>query len=189
MDDAKTLVPLEGQPAPSAPGEVRRGIGIGIIKATRASSDRQLLDSWIKSMRSPHSRRACEVTGGRFIDLLAKAGVDLRTATVEDVQDALEVLVADVKANSGRQYILRCKSLMSYAHKLGYSPFNAGVTIKVDPLMRHLAERIVGAAEIGDLIGEAIKERDFLLVSVGYARGLRAAELVGLTCGAVILPD
>src|SRR5262245_35626956 len=105
MDDAKTLVPLEGQPAPSAPVEVRRGIGIGIIKATRASSDRQLLDSWIKSMRSPHSRRACEVTGGRFIDLLAKAGVDLRTATVEDVQDALEVLVADVKANSGRQYI------------------------------------------------------------------------------------
>jgi hypothetical protein len=32
---------------------------------------------------------------------------------------------------SARQYVLRIKSLLGYAHALGYTPFNAGATIKV----------------------------------------------------------
>ena len=32
---------------------------------------------------------------------------------------------------SARQYVLRLKSLLGYAHALGYTPFNAGATIKV----------------------------------------------------------
>ena len=38
---------------------------------------------------------------------------------------------AGLSEASARQYVLRIKSLLGYAHALGYTPFNAGATIKV----------------------------------------------------------
>jgi len=55
----------------------------------------------------------------------------LRVATVEDVRDALSNMSADLSEASVRQYVLRVKSLLGYAHALGYTPFNGGATIKV----------------------------------------------------------
>jgi len=55
----------------------------------------------------------------------------LRTATVEDVRDAIVAATIGASAATARQYALRIKSLLSYGHELGYMPFNAGVRIKV----------------------------------------------------------
>ena len=38
-------------------------------------------------------------------------------------------LTADVSEATGRQYKLRVKSLLGYAHRLGYLTFNAGPAI------------------------------------------------------------
>jgi hypothetical protein len=40
-------------------------------------------------------------------------------------------ITAGVAETTGRQYVLRVKSLVGYAHRLGYAPFNAGATIRV----------------------------------------------------------
>jgi hypothetical protein len=50
-------------------------------KATRAESDEQLLESWLASLLSAHSRRNFEVTARRFLAELAAGG--LRGATIE----------------------------------------------------------------------------------------------------------
>jgi hypothetical protein len=59
---------------------------------TNAKSDRELLQVWLNSHAdaSPHTVRVHQRVGGRFIAVLAAGGSDLRKATVEDVQAALE---------------------------------------------------------------------------------------------------
>jgi hypothetical protein len=58
---------------------------IGVVRATRAENDEELLQSWLKSLSSPHTRRNFETTARR---LLAELSMGLRAATVEDVRDA-----------------------------------------------------------------------------------------------------
>ena len=103
-------------------------IRIKALTATRASSDEELIGSWLDSLKSAHSRRNFAMTAQRF---LAALPMGLRAATVEDVRDAIAAATVGASAASARQYTLRIKSLLSYGHDLGYIPFNAGVRIKV----------------------------------------------------------
>ena len=94
---------------------------------------------------------------------------------------------------TARQYVLRIKSLLGYAHKLGYTPFNAGATIKVRSESSHrgatLAKRIVSEVEVSLLIRAAPSKRDRVLLEVAYAGGLRVSELVALAWADVLPRD
>ena len=57
-----------------------------------------------------------------------------REATVEDVRDALFKVTTGLAETTWRQYVLRIKSLLGYAHALGYAPFNAGERLPRDIL-------------------------------------------------------
>ena len=73
---------------------------------TNARNDRELLKVWLKSHAdgSPHTVRAYRRVGERFIAALAAAGADLRKATVEDVQTALEAMRSKADGSrSGRR--------------------------------------------------------------------------------------
>lgn len=154
-----------------------------VVTATAATTDQQLVDSWLASLRSDHSRRNFATTAERFLAALA---CPLRHARVEDVRTALDLLSAGVSASTARQYLMRVKSLLSYAHKLGYTPFNAGVTITAPREIRGLAKRLVGELDVADLIRSSRSDRDYALVAVAYAAGLRVSEIVGLNCSDVI---
>jgi hypothetical protein len=74
-----------------------------------------MLSSWLDSLASPHTRRNFEMTARRF---LAELPMGLRAATVEDVRrDALAKVTVGLAETSARQYILRAKSLLGYAHE------------------------------------------------------------------------
>src|SRR5215471_5182622 len=160
-------------------------------RATRAESDEQLLESWIASLTSAHSRRNFEVTVRRFLAELPAGG--LRAATVEDTRDALGRITREVSEATRRQYVLRVKSLLGYAHRLGYAPFNAGATIKVRSDTRNrgatLAKRIIPEVEVHLLMRGARTKRDRVLLEVLYAGGLRVSELAGLTWLDVLARD
>ena len=158
-------------------------VTITSIAATSATTDRQLVDSWLAGLRSPHTRRNFETTALRF---LAALTIPLRRATVEHVRTALETVTANLGPASTRQAVLRVKSLLSYGHKLGYLPFNAGVVIRVGTATQSVAKRIVSEVEIGLLVRAADTRRDRIMIEVGYAGGLRVSELVGLNWGDVI---
>jgi len=163
-------------------------IRIKALTATRASSDEELIGSWLDSLKSAHSRRNFAMTAQRF---LAALPMGLRAATVEDVRDAIAAATVGASAASARQYTLRIKSLLSYGHDLGYIPFNAGVRIKVQSDAGHrgasLAKRIMTPAEVALLIRAACSRRDRILIEVAYAGGLRVSELVNL-CWSDVLP-
>ena len=161
---------------------------VSIVRATRASTDEQLLESWLASLTSAHSRRNFETTLRRF---LAELPMGLRAGTVEDVRDGLAKITRGLSDASARQYVLRVKSLLGYAHELGYTPFNAGVRVKVksDAGSRgaSLAKRIITEVEVGLLIRAAPSKRDRVLLEVIYAGGLRISETVALTWADVLL--
>jgi integrase/recombinase XerD len=114
-------------------------ITIASLTATSATSDEQLVASWVSGLRSAHSRTNFETTARRF---LAALRAPMRQATVEDVRKALDSIVAGLAHSSARQVVLRVKSLLSYGHKLGYLQFNAGVVIKVQAEARAVSQRI-----------------------------------------------
>jgi integrase/recombinase XerD len=162
---------------------------IGVVRATRAETDEQLLQSWLKSLSSPHTRRNFETTARR---VLAELPMGLRLAEVEDVRTALENVTHGVGKATRQQYVLRTKSLLGYAHKVGYTPFNAGAVIKVKPDAAHrgaLAKPIITETEVALLIRSAPSKRDRVLLEVTYAGGLRVSELVALTWSDVLERD
>jgi hypothetical protein len=70
----------------------------------------------------------------------------------EDVRDALEVITADRADSTAKQYTLRVKSFVGFAHRLGYLAFNAGAAIKVKVGRRSVAKRSPSETEIALLI-------------------------------------
>ena len=170
--------------------KVPANLPITLVKATRAESDEALLKSWLRSLNSPHSQRNFEVTARRFLAQLPDGG--LRASTVEDVRDALTSMSAGLSEASARQYVLRIKSLLGYAHALGYTPFNAGATIKVRSGGNRgatLAKRIISEVEVSLLIRAAPSKRDCVLLEVIYAGGLRVSETVALTWADILPRD
>ena len=160
--------------------------------ATRADNDLDLFISWIRSLGSEHTQTCFRKTAADFVDALIDLGVDLRSATVEDVRDAIEAITTGRSASTAKQYVLRVKSLLSYGHKLGYTRFNAGTTIKVRSAGQdsgELAKRIISEVEVGLLIRAASVGRNRIMLQVAYGGGLRVSELCGLKWGDVILRD
>jgi integrase/recombinase XerD len=161
---------------------------------TNAKTDAELLQVWIKSHAdgSPHTVRAYRRVGERFLGALAAIGGGLRAATVEDVQAALEAMRAKedgspVRPATVNTYVAAVKSFLGFAHRLGFTRFNAAPLIKLKN--RKIAQRILGELEVRDLIKHANPGRDRLMLQVAYFGGLRVSELVALTWSQVIRRD
>ena len=73
------------------------------------------------------------------------------------------------------------KSLLSFATRLGYLPFNAGAVVRGPALEHKLAERILTERQVFALL-EAVADqpRDHALIRLLYNGGLRVSELVTL---------
>lgn len=159
------------------------------VSYTRASTDAELVASWLAGMHSEITRAKFAATANRFLAILAQRGLTLRTATVEDVREAIEALGDGKAASSKAQYAQRAKSLLSYAHRLGYVLFNAGAAVRVKGGNSDRAKRIASETEVALLIRAAPTKRDRLLIEVGYAGGLRVSELVALRWSDVLPRD
>jgi integrase/recombinase XerD len=159
------------------------------VAHTRASTDAELVASWLAGMHSEVTRAKFAATADRFLALLAERGLSLRTATVEDVREVIDALGEGKAASSRAQYAQRAKSLISYAHRLGYVLFNAGAAVRVKGNTVDRAKRIASETEIALLIRAAPSKRDRLLIQVGYAGGLRVSELVALRWSDVLPRD
>jgi hypothetical protein len=80
---------------------------------TRARSDHELVASWLAGMSSELTRTKFGATAERLLSHLAVRGLTLRSATVEDVREAIAVLSQGKAPSSAVQYAQRVKSLLS----------------------------------------------------------------------------
>jgi integrase/recombinase XerD len=120
------------------------------------------------------------VTARRFLAELPTGG--LRAATVEDMRDALSRITGDVSEATGRQYALRMKSLLGYALRLGYAPFQGSI----GRTQSGCGARLESEVDLALLVRSARTKRDRVLLEVLYAGGLRVSELAVLTWSDVL---
>ena len=157
-----------------APVDAQPPQSLEAIRITQADTDDQLTRLWLHG-RSVHTQRAYSRDIRQFHTFTKK---DLRHTTIADLQAYADDLVGKgLKTTSQQRILASVKSLISYAHKIGYLPFDTGKPLKIPKSMDHLAERILSENDIHQMITIENHPRNKLLLRVLYATGIRVSEL------------
>lgn len=142
---------------------------------SQASSDAQLLKLWLHGKPASTVRAYARDTN----ELLTHAGKPLHAITLQDLQDFADSLTG---AESSRKRTLSAvKSLFTFAHRLGYVPFNVGAALTLPKPKNTLAERILTESEVHRMIALTPHRRDALMLKLLYASAARVSELCALT--------
>lgn len=141
----------------------------------QADSDSHLVALWLHG-RGPHTARAYRADVAR---LQACTGKPLAATTLGDLQSFSDSLL-DLRPASRARTLAACKSLLAFAHRVGYLPFDVGRPLRLPPVRAQLAARILPVADVGRLLAAAASARDAVLLRLLYASGGRVSELVGL---------
>jgi integrase/recombinase XerD len=72
------------------------------------------------------------------------------------------------------------KSLLAFAHRLGYLPFDVGRALRLPAVRSRLAERILPEADVIRILSLEPNERNRALLLLLYASGVRVSEVCGL---------
>jgi site-specific recombinase XerD len=155
--------------------ENRQSAQVAPAAPVQAANDEHLIDLWLHG-RSAGTRRAYESDARAF---LAHASKPIRSVTVGDVQAFGTSLAALATASQARK-LSAVKSLISYAHRLGYVSFNVGAAIKLPAIKATLAERILPEEEVVRMLALETGPRNRVLLKLLYLAGLRISEVVGL---------
>jgi integrase/recombinase XerD len=157
-----------------APVDAQHPQSLEVVRISQADTDDQLIRLWLHG-RSVHTQRAYSRDIRQFIQFTKK---DLRHTTLEDLQAYADDLVGKgLKTTSQQRILASIKSLIAYAHKIGYLPFDTGKPLKIPKSMDHLAERILSEQDIHQMIACENHPRNKLMLRVLYATGIRVSEL------------
>lgn len=142
----------------------------------QAPSDDQLIAMWLHG-RPPHTVRAYAGDVARFRAFVDKP---LARVTLPDLQafaDALQPLAA---SSQGRT-LSAVKSLLRYAHGLGYLPFDVGKPLRLPPHRETLADHILDEPDVQRMLALATDPRNRAILYCLYGAGVRVSELCALT--------
>lgn len=148
------------------------------VSTVSAAGDSRVVELWLSTKTSGHTRRAYAAEVGRFFGFVSKP---LPLVTLSDLQ-AWEARLSEkgLKAVSRNRALTAVKSLLSFAQGTGYLPYNVGAAVRLQPHRDELAERILQEEEVARLIAAAPDGRDRVLLKLLYASGVRVSEACGL---------
>ena len=137
--------------------------------------DAQVIDLWIHG-RSRHTQRAYRADAR---GLLAFAGKPLAQLTLTDLQTYADSLSGQAESSRARRLAV-VKSLLRFAHSLGYLPVDLGRPLRLPPRAARLAERIMPEAAVHRMLALERHPRNHAVLRVLYATGARVSELCGM---------
>jgi integrase/recombinase XerD len=143
--------------------------------ASQADTDSQFLDLWLHG-RGLATRRAYERDSGRFLAFVGRSVRQIKLADVQACADSLEGLAPATRSRA----IAVAKSLLGFAHRLGYVPFNVVGAVKVPSAKDARAECILPEATVQRMLALETNARNRVLLRLLYASGVRVSELCGL---------
>lgn len=142
---------------------------------SQADNDAQLIGMWL-SGRSAKTIRAYESDARAF---LSHCGKSIRAVTVRDIQAFAAANEKQASATQARK-LSSVKSLLSFAHRVGFVAFNVGAVVKLPPIKNTLAERITDEAAVQRLLALTCEGRNGAILKTIYGGGLRISEACGL---------
>jgi integrase/recombinase XerD len=157
-----------------------------------ADCDDDLVDVWLRRLPTENTRASYAPIVLAFREFV---GVELRALKLEHLVAYTEHLATIINGRTGKPYAVASqathlkaiKSLLSFAHKSGYSRFNVGTMVKAPKPEEKRAERILTEEEVLKMVmtGKAKtekkgKQRDELLIRFLYRTAARASEVVSL---------
>jgi integrase/recombinase XerD len=142
----------------------------------QANSDFHLLDLWLHG-RSKHTQKAYRRDALKFLDYTSHQS--LKQTTLSDLQSFADSLVELAPASQAR-ILSGVKSLLSFAHRLGYIPYNVGAPLQLPKVKDTLAERIVTESTVHRILALETSRRNHALLRLLYSAGLRVSELCAL---------
>jgi len=140
------------------------------------ATEEQLIALWLHG-KSPNTIRAYRRDIAAFRAFIGKP---IRLAYLGDLQRYADAL-AGSPASCARR-LLVVKSLLSFAARMGFTPFNIGAAIRPPRPDDRLAERILDERQVFALL-DAVENhpRDHALLRLLYNGGLRVSEAVSLS--------
>jgi integrase/recombinase XerD len=144
--------------------------------AVQASSDDELVALWLGNYRSKNTRRGYGLDVAAF---RASIGKPLRAAKLRDVQEFAASLTNFADTTAVRR-LAAVKSLISFAHRIGYLVFNIAAPMQLPAVKDRLAERIILEADLQHMLGGTRDPRDAALLRLTYGAGMRVSEVCGL---------
>lgn len=143
----------------------------------QAENDVILIEMWLHG-RSRHTQRAYRRDVSNFLEQVKKP---IRQITLGNLQAYSDLLLQGESSTvSIKRSLWAIKSLLSFAAKLQYIPFNVGLPLKLPATQNRLAERILTEEEVQTVIDSIKNRRDRLIVKTLYYTAIRASELIQL---------
>lgn len=142
-----------------------------------AESDERLVELWLARKAASTQRKYGEDLS-KFTDFTE--GKALAGVTLSDLHDFAEFISVLMAPSSQGRVLATIKSLLSFANKVGYLPFNVGAAVELPKTKETISERILTEAEVHKIINAPKNVRDRALLSLLYAGALRREEAVRL---------
>jgi integrase/recombinase XerD len=147
--------------------------------ASEAGSDSQVIALWLHG-RSRHTQKAYHADVLRFFIFAGEKS--LPQITLRDLQAFSDHLSQEgLEKSSCHRILAAVKSLITFAHRIGYLAYDVSEPLRLPKFKDKLAERILSESEVQRIIGMESNERNHLLLRVLYASGIRVSELCNLT--------
>lgn len=141
----------------------------------QATSDTGMVTLWLHNYRSAHTRRRYSADASAFF---AFTGKPLGLVTVGDIQAFGAGLNRSDATTAAR--LTGVKSLIAFAHRVGYIPFDSAAPVQLPAVKDELAQRIISEFDMQRLLGLERHPRNAAILRVLYSTGLRISELCGL---------
>lgn len=142
-----------------------------------AVSDEHLVVLWLTG-RPTTTQRVYRMTVSRFLARLQAKGLSLQTATVADLIEWVDTLSGAPRTKA--RAISTVKSLLTYAHRTGYTVFNVGRALRCPKIPDDLHERIMEETDIRTLFEAAREGQERVFLRFLYTSGARVSEACGV---------
>lgn len=160
------------------PATLPVALPVPAVDMSGAASDAHLIELWLSSQSSDHTRRAYAADVQALLQ--ATGGTALSALTVAQLEGWKQRMAQGRPPASANRRLTAVKSLLSYGHKTGYLLFNVGAAVQALPAPDRLSERILTEGETLTLLATAQTVKVQAVLFTLYYMALRVSELCGL---------